>query len=169
MAGSVDRQMNINIGCGEYKAQGWVNVDTYAPVNPDVLAEATNLPFDDDSADRIYMGHILEHMSYDDVAPAALREARRVLKPTGQLCVVGPDMDAAVRFGYGQDVKDAIIGAQRGGQGPLAHQWCATMDLTMRLVAGTFTHVSEKDLHTLNREGWPLTSLINWQCGIIAW
>jgi len=52
-----------------------------------VEADATSLPFADESFDAVVLGEVLEHIEDDG---AALNEARRVLKPDGALAVSVP-------------------------------------------------------------------------------
>lgn len=57
-----------------------------------VDAGGQDLPFDDDSFDVVVYSYSLHHVPVDDM-PAALDEARRVLRPSGTLYVVEPDID----------------------------------------------------------------------------
>lgn len=52
-----------------------------------VRADATRLPFDDRAFDAVVLGEVLEHLEDDD---AALREARRVLAPSGVVAISVP-------------------------------------------------------------------------------
>lgn len=52
----------------------------------------TPIPFPDETFDRVYASHVLEHVAWFNVE-AALREARRVLKPGGALEVWVPDFE----------------------------------------------------------------------------
>src|SRR5271156_1801200 len=54
-----------------------------------VCADATTLPFRDSSMDLVGMHQVLEHMPHPE---SVLREVLRVLKPKGQLVVVGPNL-----------------------------------------------------------------------------
>lgn len=92
--------MKLNIGCAEYRCDGWSNIDAYEgdgekglERRPDILAPAWDIPLPDGCAERIYLGHVLEHMDLTAGEPqAALTEARRLLAPNGQLLAVGPDV-----------------------------------------------------------------------------
>src|SRR5690348_11497256 len=84
--------MKINIGPGPHYQEGWVNVEVAKCFKADVyLDDPMVLPFEEDSAELIYVGHILEHIEWERV-PVYLAEMKRVLKPGGTLVVVGPDM-----------------------------------------------------------------------------
>lgn len=72
--------MRLNIGCGEKKMAGYVNVDLYG--TPDVKCDLSNFPwpFDTNSADEVYSAHFLEHVH--DYEKTVL-EIHRILKPGG--------------------------------------------------------------------------------------
>ena len=74
--------MKINLGCGEKKLEGYVNVDVCG--NPDVCADLSVYPwpFESDSADEVFSEHFLEHVKDFE---AAILEMHRILKPEGVL------------------------------------------------------------------------------------
>lgn len=88
--------MKLNLGCGIYKKVGWINIDQYESVNPDVVCDIRKLPYEDGVADDVYLGHVLEHFTYDE-GQRVLKEILRVLKPKGKAYVVVPDMKAICR------------------------------------------------------------------------
>ena len=53
-----------------------------------VVGDVTRLPFEDASFDKMILSEVLEHLPDDT---AALREARRVLKPGGVLAITVPN------------------------------------------------------------------------------
>jgi len=101
--------IRLNLGCGDKKKPGWVNVDLYAPDADLRLDLREPLPFPDDSVEYIYCEHFFEHLDYPNVADAMatvletperpsealafLRECRRVLTPGGVLDVLVPDAE----------------------------------------------------------------------------
>jgi SAM-dependent methyltransferase len=68
-----------------------------ALVDPEVVAWnlSRGVPFADSSFDVVYHSHVLEHFPKNAAAPF-LRECRRVLKPTGRIRVVVPDLEQIV-------------------------------------------------------------------------
>lgn len=87
-------KLKLNLGCGPVHLPGWVNIDSALAEEPDVVADALHLPYEDDTVDAIYASHLLEHFAHD--APV-LEEWHRVLRPGGVCVVVVPDIIGVVR------------------------------------------------------------------------
>lgn len=96
----------LNVGCGTHYFKGWVNSDVvdndYA--SPDVLvAPGEPYPFEDDTFDAVYMGHVLEHIDWDDVF-TFLQDINRIAKPGAPILAVGPDVYRTIqRWSAGQE------------------------------------------------------------------
>lgn len=74
--------IKLEIGAGpERKIPGWTTVDLSAGCDL-VLDLAKPLPFPDNSVEKIYSSHVLEHFYFNDLLKL-LSECRRVLKPSG--------------------------------------------------------------------------------------
>jgi SAM-dependent methyltransferase len=71
------------------KYEGWINVDFDAKYNPEVVADARTLPFEDNTVDELYSSHLLEHFGYEE---PVLEEWHRVLRPGGKITIVVPDL-----------------------------------------------------------------------------
>ncbi|MGQ9677257.1 MAG: glycosyltransferase, partial [Chloroflexota bacterium] len=88
------KQLYLNIGCGQKKIDGFINLD----VEPgaDVQVDVTyGLPYDNSSIHGIYSEHFIEHLPKAE-ALAFLRECRRVLVPNGVTRLATPDLDHVV-------------------------------------------------------------------------
>lgn len=70
----------LNLGCGEKKLPGYVNVDVCG--QPDVKCDLGTFPwpFEDESADEILAEHFLEHVADYE---RTVFEIHRILKPNG--------------------------------------------------------------------------------------
>lgn len=90
-------QKYLNIGCGGRFHADWVNVDL-APTAPEVLQHnvISGLPFGSGEFDAVYHSHMLEHLGRDRAAPF-LHECFRVLKHSGVIRVVVPDLEGIAR------------------------------------------------------------------------
>jgi SAM-dependent methyltransferase len=79
----------LNLGCGEDKKEGYINVDWQSSVQPDVVCDLNQppYPFEDSSFDKILAHHVLEHL---DKPFTIMKELHRILKPGGKLIVRVP-------------------------------------------------------------------------------
>ncbi len=89
MRGVKAQGSKINLGCGEFPKEGFVNVDRFEGPGIDVVHDLSDLPwpFPDASADRIEADHVLEHLAE---VFSVMREIHRVLRPGGVLVVRTP-------------------------------------------------------------------------------
>lgn len=79
----------LNLGCGEHKKEGYINLDWSTLNNPDVIHDLNVVPypFEDNSIDVVEAFHVLEHL---DKPFTIMREMHRILKPNGILHVKVP-------------------------------------------------------------------------------
>jgi len=86
--------MKLNLGCGNDKRHGYINIDCRLEVNPDLLWNLEiPLPFPDNSVEEILAKDIIEHFSFRKVEEI-LRDWYRVLKPGGKIYIQCPDLEA---------------------------------------------------------------------------
>ena len=101
--------MKLNLGCEIHKFKDFINIDIDKSVNPDLLCDIKKLPYEDNSVDFIYAGHLLEHLYYD-LVPEYLSEWRRVLKIGGKLVIVVPDVGGSMkRYAKGEYSIDHLL------------------------------------------------------------
>lgn len=85
--------LKLNLGCQVHYFDGWTNQDIVGDdpnMKVDIVCDAVKLPYDDNVADFIYAGHLVEHF-YPDTLPFAIQEWNRVLKKGGKLVIITPD------------------------------------------------------------------------------
>lgn len=95
-----DRSDRLHLGCGKVRLSGWINADL-DPRADLVLDLRLPLPFRADRLSRIYLEHVLEHLSVTQ-GLFLLRQAHRVLKEGGVIRIAMPDLDDLVD-GYAHD------------------------------------------------------------------
>ena len=80
--------MKLNLGCGDKKMDGFVNVDKYG--NPDLRVDLSLFPWpwEDNSIDEIYSDNYFEHAQE---FMRTWRESHRILKKGGSLTLIVPN------------------------------------------------------------------------------
>lgn len=85
--------MRLNLGCGNRKMDGWLNVDKEAAAGPDQVVdlEALPWPWDSDSADAVTMRHVLEHLgARTETYLGIIQELYRVCRHDAELTITVP-------------------------------------------------------------------------------
>jgi predicted SAM-dependent methyltransferase len=158
--------VKINIGPGPHPAAGWINVDVQEQWEPDVLASCEDLPFKDGVASHVYCGHVLEHMDLDAQIYRCLAEIRRVLRPDGELMVVGPDLDRA-KQGWPDMIEAIWPGMKHPGSVGAEHLWPSTVPTTMSVLGAAGYDAQEIPIAQVPKP-WPVTAYVGWQLAILA-
>jgi predicted SAM-dependent methyltransferase len=101
--------MKINLGSHNKRIEGFVNVDGLDLPNVDVIHDLTLFPypFEDNSAEEIYICEVLEHISFRKTA-FVLRECKRILAHGGKLTIQVPDIGAMCEM-YAHDARYVIV------------------------------------------------------------
>jgi len=89
----------LNAGCGTHYAQGWVNTDVWESdtTKPDVrVTPGEPYPFEDNTFDAVFLGHVIEHIKWDEV-PSFMRDMQRIAKPNAPFLLVGPDVHKTIK------------------------------------------------------------------------
>ena len=85
--------IKLNLGCGNRKMSGYLNVDKAAAVAPDLLLdlEALPWPFETDAVSEILALHVLEHVGRDtDNFLGIMKEMYRVCRDNALVVVMVP-------------------------------------------------------------------------------
>lgn len=158
--------MKLNLGCNEWVALGWVNVDlrTYT-AKPQLYADVRQpLPFHPNTFSQIYCGHILEHLTLEECR-VTLSYIRSVLAPNGILGVVGPDIELA-EANWPEAIPNILDGTGSGLPGE-GHAWVPTRASTAALLTDCGWNVRNYQI-TEMPDYWPIVSRIGWQFAMEA-
>jgi len=83
--------MKLNLGCGQHRLPGYVNVDKYG--SPDLRhdLEVFPWPWPDDGVDEVLFHHVLEHLGQSpQVFIGVMQELYRVCRPDARVRIVVP-------------------------------------------------------------------------------
>jgi len=84
--------MKLNLGCGNKRKDGWVNIDCVKTEATDIVRDLVRgLPFADSTADEILCDNVFEHIGPTVDLLFVINECYRVLQPGGVLVVIVPD------------------------------------------------------------------------------
>ena len=86
----------LNLGCGDDKIEGWVNIDQIESADLRLDLEEAELPFQDESVEEVYASHVMEHLHN---FPALMNEIHRVLMPNGVVEIKVPMYPHKEAFG----------------------------------------------------------------------
>lgn len=95
LANNRTKMVKINLGANGFHLKGFINIDLDPNTNPELVADALHLPYEDNSIDEIYAGHLLEHFSEEE---DVLKEWYRVLKPDGIITITVPDIEKGLNL-----------------------------------------------------------------------
>ncbi len=105
--------MKLHLGCGSKKLEGWINIDSVAAFNPDLIHDITKpLPYPELSVDEILAEDLLEHFD-KYMRFFVFYEWVRVLKIGGKITVQVPNFKKILfryfKFGF-EAIVDLIFG-----------------------------------------------------------
>lgn len=104
----------LNIGCGPTKLDGYDNLDNNLKWEPDILADARDLPSDDNAYDLVQSYGFIEHIEPDDIQQV-INEMYRVLKPGGEVRIGTEDLHFHVkRYMEGSGIDGWVLSAVYG-------------------------------------------------------
>jgi predicted SAM-dependent methyltransferase len=83
--------MKLHVGATK-RTEGWTTLDILPGPEVDIVADISAMTeVSSGTCELVYVSHVLEHLSYQDALPRALRECYRVLQPGGKLMISVPD------------------------------------------------------------------------------
>jgi hypothetical protein len=85
--------IRLNLGCGQYKKEGYVNLDKYDSFAPDIVwdLECVPWPFEAGSVAEVEMRHCLEHMGASTESfLGIMKELYRVCAPDAVVAIEVP-------------------------------------------------------------------------------
>jgi len=146
----------LNLGCGEFPLKDFINIDVYEMPNADLICNIIKLPYEDNSIDEIYAGHVFEHLPLKEVKQA-LREWLRVLKDGSRIAIVVPDKDNAPEHLVYAGSPEREIYANHNSY------W------NYQLLKEELTKAGFEDVERMNIDTYPhLVARPHWQVGIVA-
>ena len=97
--------MKLNLGCGGYYKKGYLNVDAHNSIIADKKIEATDLQFEDNSFDEVFISQVIEHLGVVR-SIFSFSEIYRVLKPHGKLIIETPDISKSFKIYLDGNIED---------------------------------------------------------------
>lgn len=168
--------VGLNVGSGPHYADGWCNTDILpAPRgtrDPDVIADIFNYfeTFTKGSFKKAYIGHVLEHIPFDETIDAVVNIAY-VVQPGSPIMVVGPCIERAIETKQPVSILDAIRhDPDRTSQHPWGHAWTPTEALTFEIMqASGLDRVEILPIDSVDEPEWPNPSTAKWQTAVIGY
>lgn len=151
-----EEPVSLHLGCGYQQQAGMINIDFVHTPTTDYVLDASNLPFPDNSVDRIESYHMIEHIPPTTV-DRMLVEWNRILQSGGTLVLELPDFDGVVEAYLDADDPEEVelllkyvFGSQRFESD--YHHWGWNFErLSGRIERAGFDRVERKppkDYHT---------------------
>lgn len=109
--------LRLNVGCGHIQLDDYINVDRRALPGIDIVADANDIPFEENELTEIRSSHLVEHFTSHILERVLLPHWSALLKPGGILTTIAPDgaaMLKAVNSGEieFEDFREVLFGAQ---------------------------------------------------------
>lgn len=93
---TADGAPRLNLGCGEKPLPDYLNVDMRQGEGVDIVADASDLPFEGETVGEIASFHLVEHFREQQLRQSLLPYWRSLLRPDGTLRVVCPNWAAMI-------------------------------------------------------------------------
>jgi SAM-dependent methyltransferase len=88
----------LNLGSGNEKRVGWINLDIDSNWNPDVLCNVEEgIPFKDNSFEKVFIKHVLEHINPKKFE-FVMSEIHRVCKKNAKIIIYCPYFSCSITY-----------------------------------------------------------------------
>ena len=109
--------LRLNLGCGHISKEDYLNVDSRALPDVDIVADISSLPFGPSEVNEIFSSHVLEHFPQEQLRRQLLPYWTSLLKKGGVFVAIVPDADAMIqKYAKGDylynDLREVLFGAQ---------------------------------------------------------
>lgn len=171
--------MKLNVGCGEYRAHGWLNIDVVRRedlrIVPDLVVDVFDLPPEIKDLEAVYCGHFLEHLQPERVVDC-LKHLRSRMAPGAEIAIVGPDIHKATAMyrqgtldmGTWQACHKSKPTDEEGWVGA-NHYWdCHEQAVAEFLTEAGFTSVMPIPIISARLNSFPVVARVVWQCAVLA-
>lgn len=143
--------MKLNLGCGFRRKEGFLNVDSQAACNPDLVLDLEKFPWpwENDSVEEIYMSHVLEHLgSTPEIYLALIKEMYRVCKANARLTFIVPHPRSDAFMADPTHVRPITLSGLKMFDQQLNKEWIAnrTADTPLGIYLGVDFRVESVDL-----------------------
>ena len=156
--------VKLNIGCGNLKIDGYLNVDIRNDVDADIVIDLEKIPypFDNNIVDEIVANDIIEHFSHKDIEEI-VKEWHRILKIDGTLIIKTPDFENIInilkRDSTFLSVTAALIGNPKKTWISIPHWLYGAQDYPQNFHKLIFTKIELKKF--LDHVGFKVHSIVN--------
>lgn len=130
--------MKLYIGSRDYKPEGFKTVDIDPLMNPDFVADITNMDIiSNNSCSQVVASHVLEHVDWPD-SFLAFAEFSRILRIKGKLQIAVPDLGFLLRMIHSGDSMFHVTGLVYGVGGRInkfeQHRYGFSLDMLIDIL-----------------------------------
>lgn len=132
--------MRLNVGCGENKISGYINIDIDGSLKPDYVMPLWDLDFEDESVNEVLSRQSIEHLGFFKTR-YFLSEALRVLKYEKPLIIETVDIEESFKFflnAKNQDERERVLNWIFGSETRyMNHLYCFPYELLEKMLGET--------------------------------
>jgi len=133
---SMSETIRLNLGCGEFPLDDYVNVDLYVDGKNVIKGDFREMTFE--NVIEVQMQHVLEHLPWADSLPV-LKRVKSWMTPGGKIVVEVPDMVQIMAVGSRHDDWYAFVYGSQQHEGEF-HKAGFTAQMLWELLARAEFH-----------------------------